>query len=363
VDFPSSSPYVTSCGGTTLCKQNILCEYEESAFNDNRKNYQSKIFKKPKYQQNILYDSGTMRIVPDIGGVANPFTGYIVNSSGGYTIIGETGVIPPLWSALTALVNQYCGYNIGFLNNILYGQNINGSRNIINGSHNIINGPHNIIKDIITGMNGKYNAIIGWDPCTGLGSLIGNNMANFYNNIKPKTNFAANYITGYVPLSVTFTDKTKGYHNKWIWDFGDGNTSNLPNPTNIYNNIGKYTVILKTANVNGSSIKKKIKYINVISKPLKPIAKFSACPVIGLVPLTVKFINESKNKPDKVKWDFGDNIISEQYNPTHIYTFPGLYTVKLSIHNIAGCDILIKENYIKVISDVNNNISCNLTCC
>ena len=160
-DFPSSSPYVTSCGGTTLCKKNILCEYDEVAWDNGRMSYQSDFFKKPKYQQNILYDTGTMRILPDIAGVANPSTGYIIYSSQGYTIIGGTGVIPPLWSALVALINQYCGYNIGFLNNVLYGVN--------NG---------NFITDIVNGVNGIYSAVIGWDPCTGLGSLIGIKVAN-----------------------------------------------------------------------------------------------------------------------------------------------------------------------------------------
>ena len=78
VDFPSSSPYVTSCGGTTLCKKNILCEYDECAWNNNRTSYQSNFFKKPKYQQNVSYDKGNKRIIPDIAAISNPMTGYIV---------------------------------------------------------------------------------------------------------------------------------------------------------------------------------------------------------------------------------------------------------------------------------------------
>lgn len=354
VDFPSSSPYVTSCGGTTLCKKNILCEYCESAWNNNRQNYTSSVFKKPKYQQNISYDSGLMRILPDVSSVANPATGIIVYSNmvNGYTIIGGTGIVVSIWASLISNVNQYCGYNVGFLNEVLYGQK------------------YNVIKDVIYGTNGKYNAVVGWDPCTGLGSLIGNKLAKYYNTIKPKTNFTGYPVIGYAPLTVSFSDKTKGFHNHWTWDFGNNNTSNLINPSNVYNNVGKYSVTLKTSNIHGSSIKKINNYISVIPKPLKPIAKFTGYPVIGLVPLTVKFQNNSINNPVEIKWDFGDNSYSERYNPTHVYNYSGLYTVKLYVKNVSGCSTLVKENYIKVISDKNNVISacipcptCISTCC
>ena len=347
VDFPSSSPHITSCGGTTLCKKNILCDYCESAWNSGRCNYRSTIFKKPNYQNSVTYDTGNMRIVPDIAGTADTATGYIVYSAktGGYTIIGGTGVVVALWASLVSLVNQYCGYNIGFLNEVLYKEK------------------YNIIKDIVNGKNGKYSATVGWDPCCGIGSPIGLKLSDYYNSAKPKTNFVGNPVTGYAPLVVSFSDLTSGYHNHWTWDFGNNKTSNLINPINVYNSVGKYTVSLVTSNVNGQNIKKKIQYINVIPRPLKPIAKFSGYPVIGLVQLTVKFQNTSTGKPTKVMWDFGDGSRSEQYSPTHMYNFAGTYSVKLYVYNVSGCDTVIKENYIKVISDRNNDISANLPCC
>jgi len=41
----------------------------------------------------------------------------------------------------------------------------------------------------------------------------------------------------------TVQDGTPDY--SWNWDFGDGEKSNLQNPTHIYNSIGTYTIILK----------------------------------------------------------------------------------------------------------------------
>lgn len=50
-------------------------------------------------------------------------------------------------------------------------------------------------------------------------------------------------------LQVEFQDTTSAngasnYVNNWIWDFGDGNTSNLQNPSHTYNGPGTYTVKL-----------------------------------------------------------------------------------------------------------------------
>jgi kumamolisin len=357
IDFPSSSPYITSCGGTFLCKKNVLCEYNESAWNNNKTSYESKIFKKPKYQNNITYNTGIMRITPDISSNANPMTGCIIYSQKqGYVIIGDTGIVPPLLSSLVAIINQNYGNNIGFLNIVLY-----DTTNLL----------YPIIKDITSGKSGNYIAINGWDPCTGLGSIIGTNMADIYYNKKPKTNFIGHNIYGYVPLTVKFNDKTIGYHNKWLWDFGNGYTSDIPNPIYIYNTVGKYTVTLTTSNINGSNKLTKKKYINVINKPLKPLANFKGFPLIGLAPLIVSFVNSSDtnicdNKSNNIyKWDFGDGIQSNDINPIHTYTFPGVYTVTLIIKNISGCSKQTIEKYITVINETPNTIECDVCnmCC
>jgi len=49
-------------------------------------------------------------------------------------------------------------------------------------------------------------------------------------------------------LDVTFTDQSTGA-NSWFWDFGDGSSSTLQNPTHSYNSVGTYNV---TLTINGS---------------------------------------------------------------------------------------------------------------
>ncbi len=70
----------------------------------------------------------------------------------------------------------------------------------------------------------------------------------------PVANFTSNPTTGAVPLTVTFTDTSTGSITNWLWNFGDGGTTNIA--TNIvlhtYNAVGVYSV---TEIVSGGWIK------------------------------------------------------------------------------------------------------------
>ena len=47
-------------------------------------------------------------------------------------------------------------------------------------------------------------------------------------------------------------------------------------------------------------------------------------------------------------WDFGDDVINLDRNPTHTYTTHGTYTVSLTVYGPGGSDAEIKSNYIIV---------------
>ncbi len=65
----------------------------------------------------------------------------------------------------------------------------------------------------------------------------------------------ANY--GYLVnnLNVDFTDRTINEPTSWHWDFGDGDTSVLQNPSHTYATGGQYSVTLTATNFCGSSTK------------------------------------------------------------------------------------------------------------
>ena len=84
-------------------------------------------------------------------------------------------------------------------------------------------------------------------------------------SISPKAAFSASPTSGYVPLKVTFTDKSTGSPTSWKWSFGDGTYSTQKNPAHTYSKAGKYTVALTAKNGKGRITKTMSGYI-VVSK-------------------------------------------------------------------------------------------------
>ncbi len=162
---------------------------------------------------------------------------------------------------------------------------------------------------------------------------------------KPIAAFTASPTSGLKPLTINFTDSSTGSPTSWSWTFGDGHTSILQNPKHAYIDAGTYTVSLTVKNNFGKSLVTKRNYIKVLSPP---IAAFSASPVSGKKPLTVKFTDKSTGSPTFWSWNFGDKSTSTTKNPMHKYTKAGKYTVSLTVKNAAGSNTRIKLKYITV---------------
>ena len=63
----------------------------------------------------------------------------------------------------------------------------------------------------------------------------------------PIASFTATPTSGTLPLPVSFTNTSLNANTYW-WTFGDGNSSTLTNPSNVYENAGVYTVYLIVSN-------------------------------------------------------------------------------------------------------------------
>ncbi|MEL6866178.1 MAG: PKD domain-containing protein, partial [Bacteroidota bacterium] len=109
------------------------------------------------------------------------------------------------------------------------------------------------------------------------------------------------------------------------WDFGDGNTSILDNPSHIYDSAGVYTVTL-TANSElhdcPASFQSNVLVLG------NPEIGFSPSVMSGCAPLSVDFTNTSMGAIF-YQWDFGDGDTSTQVNPTHEFLLPATYQVTL----------------------------------
>ncbi|MFH1320870.1 MAG: PKD domain-containing protein [Bacteroidota bacterium] len=132
---------------------------------------------------------------------------------------------------------------------------------------------------------------------------------------------------------VQFTDLSVDTINNWLWDFSDGGTSILQDPTYSFQDTG-WIMITLTAGFNGCNDTSFTDSIYI----LPPRAIFSATPtVLCSVPDTVYFTDLSWDA-ESWQWDFGDGSpVDTTQNPFHIYSSPGFYTVSLTAGNSNGC--------------------------
>ncbi|MEM7142021.1 MAG: PKD domain-containing protein [Actinomycetota bacterium] len=116
----------------------------------------------------------------------------------------------------------------------------------------------------------------------------------------------------------------------WLWDFGDGVTSNAPNPLHSFSTPGQKLVSLTVTNRNGSD-----STAVVVEPRLEPIASFFASATGVRTGEVVAFTDASVNAVSWT-WDFGDGNSSALQNPTHSYTATGTYGVTLAIESATG---------------------------
>jgi len=165
---------------------------------------------------------------------------------------------------------------------------------------------------------------------------------------KPQAFFTGSPSSGASPLNVTFTDSTTGSPTSWYWDFGDGGTSTLQNPSHTYSATGTYTVSLTATNIGGSDTITRSGYVYVFSS--EPLADFSGTPSTGAAPLAVQFTDRTTGSPATWNWDFGDGGTSTLQNPSHTYSASGTYSVTLTATNTGGSDNITRSSYINAFS-------------
>jgi kumamolisin len=151
---PASSPFAIACGATDIASDNT----REEAWAKTGGGF-SERFEVPPWQESVgaaatRYKMNAGRGVPDVAAQQAP--GYYVVMNGTELALGGTSAVAPLWSALTARINQRIGAHIGFFAPLLYRRS-----------------EKPLFTDVVGGNNGPFRAGAGWDPCTGLGVPVG----------------------------------------------------------------------------------------------------------------------------------------------------------------------------------------------
>ncbi|MEO7265921.1 MAG: PKD domain-containing protein, partial [Ferruginibacter sp.] len=149
-------------------------------------------------------------------------------------------------------------------------------------------------------------------------------IANFSNN-SPNSCAA--------PVTINFTNLSSGSGTlTYNWNFGDGATSSLVNPTHTYLTSGSYTITLIVTNSTGCR--------DTIVKPnaitIGNVQANFSYPDTLCVNTLFRFINTSTPPALSATWYFGDGTQSTATNPLKQYAMPGTYTVKL-VSNFGSC--------------------------
>jgi|GEM_PF-316888 len=136
---------------------------------------------------------------------------------------------------------------------------------------------------------------------------------------------------------VSFTDlssSTNGLIIAWDWDFGDGGTATIQNPSHQYSNAGSFTVTLVVTDVTGCLDT----HTALIDWFPESTINVTLSNNQGCGPLTVVFTNNSFPITGyTTDWDLGDGSTSTDASPTHTYVSPGVYTVVVTITSPIGC--------------------------
>jgi len=126
--------------------------------------------------------------------------------------------------------------------------------------------------------------------------------------------------------TVAFTDASSNSPSAWAWDFGDGSTASIENPTHAYVNAGTYIISLTASNAAGSA-----SFMDTIVVLTTPAVSLSAADnVVCLTDGVVDFIVNPANAQLS-----GTGVSNGVFNPT--VAGVGSFVVTASITDPNGC--------------------------
>ena len=134
----------------------------------------------------------------------------------------------------------------------------------------------------------------------------------------------------------------------WSWNFGDGNSSTLPNPSHTYANPGLYPVMLIVKDTNECEVT----YLDSVWVRSLPLGAYnmlySSVPDSACIQDSIFFNNTStvdSNGTPIVSWEwdiFNDGTVDDTLqNTAFVFQNPGSFPVKLTVTSASNCSYSI----------------------
>lgn len=259
---PSSNPYITQVGGTTLSMNGAGISWASEVVWNWGTNAQgiydigsgygassggiSSYYVIPSWQTNVSNMAGrggsaNFRNIPDVSANANNVY-LICNNGNGDLYYGGTSYAAPLWAGFMALVNQRLASSgqpsAGFINPALYA--IAAGSNYLSCFHDVTSG-----SNIWVSSPNLFNASNGYDLCTGLGTMNGTNLINaltvplMFNLLIPQTdgtNFQFQFLSqvGFTHAAQYRTNFVSGSWRTYTNVTGNGTVKMISIPLSVF---------------------------------------------------------------------------------------------------------------------------------
>lgn len=192
--------------------------------------------------------------------------------------------------------------------------------------------------------SGAFPVYLAVEDATGCTDTVSQTILSY---ALPQVSFA--HSNACVSEDVTFTDQSVAINvggststiTNWAWDFGDGSTSNVQNPSHAFDTVGAQQVSLIVTTDKGcidtcfntsavvSFPTPNVSFTHVNACHLEPIA-FSDQTT---TPTVAGFSSSSSNWV----WEFGNSDSAFVKNPQHIFPAPGNHNVTLTVTTNRGC--------------------------
>jgi PKD repeat protein len=201
--------------------------------------------------------------------------------------------------------------------------------------------------------NGVYECMIS----NGYGSII-SNPADVAINYNPEAAFTFSLPCSFRPVYFTnMSHVQSGIILNQIWNFGDGISSGLENPSHVYQESGNYLVNLIVETEAGCT--------NSITSPVEifdnPVADFSSSLVCR--PDSSVFLDESFISAGFIAdwlWDFGNFSFSYQQNPKYKFEQAGDHVVTLTALSDHNCSDTVQKTI--TVQEISSSYTCTNPC-
>ena len=199
---------------------------------------------------------------------------------------------------------------------------------------------------------GFYNVCLVVTASNGLSTCLDSFCVNIEITCSPPCGVTADYSYDVNGCTVDFTDLSVpnpgNTMSGYLWTFGDGNFSNLANPSHTYLSPGTYNVCLIATSQNDSTkchdtICYEI-YVSCDSCNVKASFTYKM-----IDECTISLIENSSIGTGTTVlswfWDFGDGNTSNLQSPTHTYASNGTYVVCLTMVGVNADGDLCSDTY------------------